>query len=53
MVKPATIPKISKDEADNRIYECAEAAGADYIVTGNIRHFPEDREPQKLSVHVK
>lgn len=30
----------SPDEPDNRFLECAEAAGADYLVTGNRRHFP-------------
>lgn len=31
---------ISSDEPDNRFLECAEAAKADYLVTGNKRHFP-------------
>ena len=30
----------SCDEPDNRFLECAEAAGADYLVTGNKRDFP-------------
>ncbi len=30
---------ISPDEKDNRIYECAEESHADFIVTGNARHF--------------
>jgi predicted nucleic acid-binding protein len=30
----------STDDADNRFLECAEAAGADFLVTGNKRHFP-------------
>lgn len=38
-VRPAATLKISSDEPDNRIYECAAAAGARYIVTGNRRHF--------------
>src|ERR1035438_2435261 len=29
------------DEADNRFLECAEAAGADFLVTGNKKHFPK------------
>jgi putative PIN family toxin of toxin-antitoxin system len=29
------------DPADNRFLECAEAAKADYLVTGNKRHFPK------------
>jgi putative PIN family toxin of toxin-antitoxin system len=40
LVKPATRLSISADEADNRVLECAQAATADYIVTGNTRHFP-------------
>jgi putative PIN family toxin of toxin-antitoxin system len=32
---------VSPDEEDNRFLECAEAADADYLVTGNKRHFPE------------
>lgn len=28
-------------EEDNRFLECAETAGADYLITGNKRHFPE------------
>ncbi len=31
----------SSEEADNRFLECAEAASADYLVTGNKRHFPK------------
>ncbi len=28
------------DPDDNRFLECAEAARADYLVTGNTRHVP-------------
>ena len=28
-------------EADNRFLECAEESQADFLVTGNIRHFPK------------
>ena len=31
--------KVSDHEDDNRIYECAAAAKADYIVTENAKHF--------------
>ena len=30
----------SPDETDNRFYECAHAAGADYLITGNLKDFP-------------
>ena len=39
MVVPMDRLAISKHEEDNRFYECAAASGADYIVTGNTRHF--------------
>ncbi|MGA7415335.1 MAG: putative toxin-antitoxin system toxin component, PIN family [Bryobacteraceae bacterium] len=40
LVKPTEILAVSADESDNRFLECAEAADADYLVTGNKRHFP-------------
>ena len=38
--------KISTHEDDNRVYECAVAAKADYIVTENTKHF---RKPYKTT----
>lgn len=38
---PTQTLKVSPDEADNRFLECAAAAGADYLVTGNIKDFPQ------------
>jgi uncharacterized protein len=32
--------EIAKDPDDNKFLECADSARADYIVTGNPRHFP-------------
>jgi putative PIN family toxin of toxin-antitoxin system len=40
LVSPARTLSISPDERDNRFLECAEKAKADYLVTGNKRHFP-------------
>jgi len=48
MVNPTTTLKISNDESDNRFYECAEAAAADHLITGNTDDFPEDRGPTKI-----
>lgn len=31
---------VALDEDDNRFLECAQAAQADYLVTGNLRHYP-------------
>jgi uncharacterized protein len=39
-VKPRRVLDAASDPADNRFLECAEAARADYLVTGNRRHFP-------------
>lgn len=41
LVVPAHTVSASPDEPDNRFLECAEAAGADFLVTGNKRHFPK------------
>ena len=37
LVTPTTRLEISKHDSDNRFYECADAAQADCIVTGNAR----------------
>ena len=34
------LPQVTSDPADNIFIECADAARADYLVTGNQRHFP-------------
>ena len=41
VVAPTTSVSVSSDESDNRFLECAEEAQADYLVTGNRRHFPK------------
>jgi putative PIN family toxin of toxin-antitoxin system len=40
--------KISSHEGDNRIYECALAAKADYIITENTKHFPRPHKYTKI-----
>ena len=40
-VNPADSIAIATDEDDNRFLECAHAAGAQFLVTANLRHFPE------------
>lgn len=40
MVFPEARIEAASDEPDNRFLECALAAGAGYLVTGNLRHFP-------------
>ena len=41
LVMPTRKVSASPDEADNRFLECAEAARADFLVTGNKKHFPQ------------
>lgn len=40
-VTPAVRASACSDPDDNMFLDCAEAARADYLVTGNQRHFPE------------
>ena len=47
-VKPRGRLKISTHEEDNRIYECAVAAKADYIVTENTKHFKRPYKTTKI-----
>ncbi len=41
VVKPTMVVTAAIDEEDNRFLECAEVAKANYLVTGNTRHFPK------------
>jgi len=47
-VKPQGRLKISEHEEDNRVYECAVAAKADFIITENKKHFKEDYRITKI-----
>ena len=40
-VVPTRTLQVAKDPDDNKFLECADAARADYLVTGNQRHFPK------------
>jgi putative PIN family toxin of toxin-antitoxin system len=39
-VRPTRSLQVTQDPDDNLFLECADAARADYLVTGNQRHFP-------------
>ena len=39
---------VAVDPGDNKFLECAEAARADYLVTGNQRHFPKFWQKTKV-----
>src|SRR4051812_26775625 len=41
MVYPSKTLAISGHESDNRFYECAEAAEANYLITGNTGDFSQ------------
>jgi predicted nucleic acid-binding protein len=40
-VTPSRLDQVTSDPADNMFIECADRARADYLVTGNQRHFPK------------
>ncbi|MSV35584.1 MAG: putative toxin-antitoxin system toxin component, PIN family [Bryobacterales bacterium] len=42
LVVPTMTLAVSRDGPDNRFLECAEVAGAEYLVTGNARDFPAE-----------
>ncbi len=41
LVAPHRLLNVSADQGDNKFLECADTARADYLVTGNQRHFPK------------
>lgn len=40
-IRPSGALHVAKDPDDNKFLECADAARADYLVTGSARHFPK------------
>ncbi len=47
-VAPSASLQITPDPADNIFLECADAARADYLITGNQRHFPKFWKKTKI-----
>ena len=47
-VTPSQLPQITIDPDDSIFLECADAARADYLVTGNQRHFPRFWKKTKI-----
>ncbi len=41
LVIPTRTLHVAKDPDDNKFLECADTARADYLITGNQRHFPK------------
>ncbi len=48
LVAPQEIATGALDEDDNRFLECAAAAGADWLITGNLRHYPQQWGPARI-----
>ena len=48
LVIPSQLPMVAIDPDDNIFVECADAARADYLVTGNQRHFPRFWKKTKI-----
>jgi uncharacterized protein len=42
LLHPRVILREASHDPDNRFLECADAARADYLITGNKRHFPHN-----------
>jgi putative PIN family toxin of toxin-antitoxin system len=40
LVAPSRRLNVCPDADDDRFLECADAARADYLITGNLKHFP-------------
>jgi putative PIN family toxin of toxin-antitoxin system len=47
-VAPSGSLQVTSDPADNILLECADAARADYLITGNQRHFPKFWKKTKI-----
>ena len=47
-VSPSKSLDVTTDPDDNKFLECADAAKADYLITGNIRHFPRYWKQTKI-----
>lgn len=41
-VEPVQLCEACSDPDDNQLLDCALAAQAQYLITGNLRHFPEE-----------
>ena len=48
LVAPARTVQVTSDPEDNMFLECADAAHADFLVTGNVRHFPRFWKKTKI-----
>lgn len=48
VIKPTIRLKVCPDPDDNHVLECAAAAQADFLITGNAKHFPKTYKSTKV-----
>jgi putative PIN family toxin of toxin-antitoxin system len=48
LVSPSRLVRATSDPNDNMFLECADEARADYLITGNQRHFPKFWKATKI-----
>jgi predicted nucleic acid-binding protein len=48
VLKPDIRLSVCPDLDDNHVLECAHAAEADFLVTGNAKHFPKSYQTTKV-----
>ena len=48
LIEPRGRLEACTDQDDNKFLECADAAGADYLISGNRRHFPAQWKKTKV-----
>jgi uncharacterized protein len=48
IIVPAHRLEVASDPDDNVFLECADTAGADYLMTGNQKHFPQFWKKTKI-----
>jgi uncharacterized protein len=48
VVRPSRLVRAASDPRDDMFLECADEARADYLITGNARHFPKFWKATKI-----
>lgn len=48
LIRPTIRFNVCHDPDDNHVLECASAAHADFLITGNTKHFPRSHETTKV-----
>jgi putative PIN family toxin of toxin-antitoxin system len=48
LISPTRLVRASGDPDDDKFLECADDARADYLITGNLRHFPRFWKATKI-----